>query len=785
MNKNTTGKSNFRPRATGHEAGANGVGAREAVGGYRSNGQGMGASVDEPVAGEGLYGSNRRNPFDPSQNGQGFGPEAWRPLASQMAEDEEEEFDWRGILAMLRRRRKLMSLIFLSVVGLGMLITFLMRPVYRASSSLLLTLPSAPAPQSSSSTELPILTSMLSNARASSQTTQIAILQQPETVRGALKRLPANKQQIVLKYYGISAEPQADTDIIDVGVQSYDPQASAAFANALCAEYITQSKRQGQAQINAATNYLNGRLRVVRADLDRKRRDLRDFQGKNNSVDLDTNAKARTAALSAIQDSIRQNEADRAANVAQLASLRATVASMPASVIKPTGLTPSAKAENLKQNLTALELERLKLTQEYTPQSDEVRQVDARIAGIKADLATTAKTEVTGFSTGPDPIRETARQEAARLQGVVGAQEARTRTLKISEQQAREQLRQLPQQQYLLSQLTTDLQTLQKTYEQLDDKYQSLRLQRESSVSNAQVLSFASPVLKPVSPRKLTNLLLSIFTGLVLAVVAAALSDHLDDRVHTQQEAEQATGLPILANIPFVQDKSKQTLLEIGTNSSILLESCRMLRTNIEFAAIGKPLRSITVTSTQPGEGKSTTSVDLAVVMALDGRKVILLDADLRRPSLHTFFDLPNRVGFTNLVNETTTLEEALQPTSVPNLFLLSSGPPPPNPPELLNSKAARAVLSKIAEECDLLLVDTPPALVMADAQIMASATDAALLVVSMQEGGKRQIARTSQSLAHTGTHVLGVVLNKATQDAFGGGYYKDYHKYYGEYAQR
>jgi succinoglycan biosynthesis transport protein ExoP len=781
MNKNTT----ERPKLSAQEAAvqetdANGA-AREAVGAYRSNGQGLNGSVDGPVAGEGLYGSNRRNPFDPSQNGQGFAPETWRPPSSQMSEDDDDALDWRGMLAMLRRRRKTMTLIFLSIVGLGMLLTFLTRPMYRASSSLLLTLPVAGASKDSSGADLPVLTALMSNARASSQTTQIAILQGPETMNGALKRLPENGRRTLLKNYSVAADPQADTDIINVAVQSYDPQVSADFANALCAEYITQSKMQGQAQLNDAADYLNGRLRVVSTALDNKRRELKNFQVKNGSVDLQVDASARTSALSNIQESIRQNQADRMANVAQVAALQARVASLPASVVRPTGLRRSTKAESLKESLTALELQRLKLTQEYTAGSDEVRQVDAQIAGIKADLQSTAATEVTAYSTGPDPIRETARQEAARLQGIIWAQEARDRALKTSEQQSKEQLKTLPQQQYLLSQLTTDLQTLQKTYEQLNDKYLSLRLQRDASVSNATILSPAAPELKPVSPKKLTNLVLSILTGLILAIASAALAEHLDDRVHTPQEAEQATGLPILANIPFEKDKAKQTLLENGTHSSVLLESCRMLRTNIEFAAIGKPLRSITVTSTQPGEGKSTISVDLAVVMALDGRKVILMDADLRRPTLHTFFDLPNRAGFTGLVNETTTLEEALQPTSVPNLFLLSSGPIPPNPPELLNSKAARAVLSKIAEECDFLVVDTPPALVIADAQVMASATDAALLVVSMQEGGKRQIARTGQTLAHTGTHVLGVVLNKASQDAFGGSY-KDYDKHYGAY---
>ncbi len=743
----------------------------------------------QAVVGEGLFhGSTSHTAFGSSSSASGFGSAAFRPFASTDSNSKEEDsLDWRAIFAMLRRRRKIMLGVFLSVVGLGMLITYLTRPIYNASATLLFSEPAAPSSISSATDSFPLMAELVSSSKASGRATQLALLQGSRTMRGAMEHLQKSDAESVKAlqgFFAISADQIGETDLVAVSVQSYSPQAAASFANALCEQFISQNKNQSSEQATKATAYLKNRLGVVRSELDAKRLAYKKFQEVNQTVDPTEEAKARIAQYGDILSSIRQVEANRASDVAELAATRSMTAKMPESQVRPSGITRRTVTEDLKNNLTSLELQRLKTAQEYAPGSDQLRQLDTQIKDIKTRLSTEAKTEIASWSTNLNPIRQNGLQQTAILQARVRSQESRARALNASAREAEAKLKELPDQQYRLGQLMTDLQTLQATYQLLNERYIGMRLREQTSVSNAQFNTPAVPDTQPIRPKKKTNVILSILVGLVLAVAVAAIVDHMDDRVHSQQEAEQASGLSILAQVPFIKDKSKQSLLETGTSSSVLLESYRMLRTNIEFASLGKSLRSITLTSTQPNEGKSTTSTDLAVVMALDGRKVILLDADLRRPTLHTFFDLPNRVGFTNLVAGTFTLEEALHATPIPNLFLLTSGPVPPNPPELLNSKAARAVIAKIGEECDLLIVDTPPALVMADAQIMASMTDGVLLVVSMQEAGKREIARTSQLLTHTGTQVLGAVLNKATAETMGYGSYSNYQKqYYGEYA--
>jgi capsular exopolysaccharide synthesis family protein len=206
-----------------------------------------------------------------------------------------------------------------------------------------------------------------------------------------------------------------------------------------------------------------------------------------------------------------------------------------------------------------------------------------------------------------------------------------------------------------------------------------------------------------------------------------------------------------------------------------MLEAYRLLRTSVLRSDGEDPVRSVAITSAEPNEGKTLSSVNLAVAVALDGKSVILVDADLRHAGIHRHFGLSNEVGFTNVVAGERPLEDALQDTSIPGLRLLASGPLHPSPPELLNSRASRACFHRLSQIADFVVVDTPPALLMADAHIVARMTDGVLLVVSAKESAKHRLDRTSYLLRQTGARLLGTVLNKADEGL--GGYY-GYHRY-------
>ncbi|CAM3776207.1 CpsD/CapB family tyrosine-protein kinase [Aeromicrobium ponti] len=219
---------------------------------------------------------------------------------------------------------------------------------------------------------------------------------------------------------------------------------------------------------------------------------------------------------------------------------------------------------------------------------------------------------------------------------------------------------------------------------------------------------------------------------------------------------------------------NKRRLVTMTSPKSPVSEQYRTVRTNIEFSAVDEEIRSIMVTSSGPGEGKSTTVSNLAVVFANQGKKVLLVDADLRKPTAHYTFDVNNITGLTNVLTKRTTLEKAVVETKEPSLFILPSGPIPPNPAELLGSKAMQDFLEEAYQEFDMVLFDTPPVLAVADAQILANHCDGSILVTRSGETEIEQAEKARDLLQSAKGKLLGAVLNhKKLQDS-------QYYYYYG-----
>lgn len=224
------------------------------------------------------------------------------------------------------------------------------------------------------------------------------------------------------------------------------------------------------------------------------------------------------------------------------------------------------------------------------------------------------------------------------------------------------------------------------------------------------------------------------------------------------------------------QSKNKRQLITLTNPKSPISESYRALRTNIDFSSVDEQLKVIMVTSAGPGEGKSTTITNLAITYAHSERKILLIDADLRKPTAHHTFSVSNRWGLSSVLSKQCTLEEAIQTSSVPNMDLLTSGVIPPNPAEMLGSKRMSEVTDRLREIYDIILIDTPPLLAVTDAQIVATKSDGAILVVD-QGRVKREFAKKAiHNLEKVNARILGVVLNNVKRKAKE----EQYYYYYG-----
>jgi capsular exopolysaccharide synthesis family protein len=348
-----------------------------------------------------------------------------------------------------------------------------------------------------------------------------------------------------------------------------------------------------------------------------------------------------------------------------------------------------------------------------------------------------------------------------------------------------------------ISSLRTKIQLQEDVYANLLTQYEAARVEEAARANSVSVSAPAAQPLEPSKPRMKLNIALGLLVGLVAGVGLAFLVETLDPTMHTASEAETTVQVSFLGSIPEeagAERSSGAACPAGGTQARVsgtaergvgivdheghspASEAYRILRTNIFSESPGAPLKSLLVTSPEPGTGKSTVSANLAVTLAESGRTVILIDADLRRPRIHTAFGLPNETGLSTLLSSegdvgdplqrTQRRESALQKATYPRLRVLTSGPLPSNPTGLLGSDGMRALIAELAGDADIVVIDSPPILAVADATILAPMLDGVLLVTARDQSTGNRAQRALQLLDKAGARPLGLVFNRAQRRA-------------------
>ena len=325
--------------------------------------------------------------------------------------------------------------------------------------------------------------------------------------------------------------------------------------------------------------------------------------------------------------------------------------------------------------------------------------------------------------------------------------------------------------------LTREIERRVMNVSSLTKSSEDLSLRKQAEHDPMMVISPATPAVK-VSPILLNNIVMAVLLGLTLGVGFAMLQEYLDDRIMSPEEARALTSAPALGYVPLIKNQDIK-LLSAGRSHSVL-ESYRVLRSNVQFASVDGTLQSIQVTSTNPGEGKSITALNLAIAMAMDGKQVILVDADLRLPTLHEKLGVQQQPGLTNVLLGRLPLIEALRDTEIPGLRVLTAGLLPPNPAELINSAAMRRLHEELKDHADLVIFDSPPCLATADAQVLASFVDGTLYVIHLGETKKTAIRHATELLRQAHAKTLGLVFNKIDlNERSQNYYYYNYSNYY------
>jgi len=403
-----------------------------------------------------------------------------------------------------------------------------------------------------------------------------------------------------------------------------------------------------------------------------------------------------------------------------------------------------------------------------------VTDTDPQRAKLIADELANQLLQITQASRPQDKNREFIEQQAASLPPKIEAaqQEIQKLEAELSEAFSARQIQDI---QSRINTLEGQINDWQATFAQ----YQLLL--GEKGVNVLTVIEEAAVPTTPIGPQWQMQVALAAAIGMVLAVGAAFLIEYLDDSLKSPEEVSKILGLTTLGGITRIAgDSPTEKLITVRHPKSPISEAYRAMRTNLQFSSLDRPLRSLIVTSPNPIEGKSTTLANLGVVMAQAGKSVVLVDSDLRRPMLHKIFQVPNREGLTTvLLEEEPLLDGRLQETGIENLRLLTSGPLPPNPSELLGSQRMRDLIERLEAEADIVIFDTPPTLPVTDAVVLATQTDGVLLVTDAGRTRRNAALGAAESMRQVGANVLGAVLNRLSPHRSGGYYH--YYYYYAE----
>jgi capsular exopolysaccharide synthesis family protein len=315
--------------------------------------------------------------------------------------------------------------------------------------------------------------------------------------------------------------------------------------------------------------------------------------------------------------------------------------------------------------------------------------------------------------------------------------------------------------------LQTQITTWQAAYAQL------LASQQKNTPNFLSIVETAQTPLQPIGSGLTTNVLLGMAMGLVLSGSAAYLLEYLDDTIKTEEDVRQRLGLMTLGKLLRLKGAEVSSPLVLADQPrSPAAGAYRVLRTNLEFCSIDHPLNTLMITSAGPREGKSMTAANLAIAMAQAGQSIILVDADLWNPVQHHLFELDPATGLTNVLRGHASLKEVLQTVPIERLYVLPAGPLPPNPADLLGSRRMEYLIEALREQADVIIFDTPPTMVDADAAILAAQVDGVVIVVDA--GATRRLAacHSKEALEAVGANLVGVALNRVPESGRRSSYY-------------
>lgn len=695
----------------------------------------------------------------------------------------ESELNLHEYINIIRRRRAAFLQVAVVVVAIGFVVTAAARPVYATKAKILV-----PPAQSSinlidATNPIGALMGMLQPDSAAAQMQQLQGRPfQLEAMRAAGIPVhqgagaPAIKVQLADASSRLSQMATGGSQVIDVTVEWTDRAGAVRLANELVTLHLQKMDEYANGNLGKMTEFVRGAKTAAQRDLEKSEDALIRFTRQHPAVQPEAQRDARNRELIDLEARMRAGESNVASGQAQVISLGARLAKIPTYIMLKTS-KENPSIDRLRGKLVELELQRLDLLKEFQPGSRYVKPIELQILEVKQQLdAEPATLSIPNPVPNPvlAPLQTRLGQLEADLEGY-RAEASAARAQLAAKKGLLQQVGPLEIEQSRLVNLRANAQTAYNNY---SATLRDLEIRAKAKLQVARPIELPFLPESPIRPRPAVNAALTLVLALLLGTAAALLQEFLDDRVNSPDDLERLATLPPLGHVPLITGEQGRLIASLPSNSQVA-EAYRALRSSVGFAGIDAPVKTIQVTSASKGEGKTLTSTNLATAMALDGRKVILVDADLRRPSLHRLLQVNHSPGLSEVLAGIKTLDEVLRPSGVDNLQIITAGPIPPNPTELLGSQAFDRVLEELKARADMVIVDTPPCIPVTDPLIVAGKMDGVILVLHVGQTRKPSAKHAIQALARARARILGVVYNQVPTNTSGYSYYYSYYSSY------
>lgn len=580
----------------------------------------------------------------------------------------------------------------------------------------------------------------------------------------------------------IRLEIPKNSEIILIKVNNPSPERAMWLANGLAYALVHKNQEEGRKEAVATRKFIEEQLYgdakkgtkgLYQRLLEAERR-MREFKEKEGILSLEEDVKQKVQRLAQLQSDLEQAEATVSTYKASVEYMRTQLRSQGETRLAGWTVGESPTLIALRQQLVNLEVQLLGLQQKYADNHPDVLAVKKQIEEIKGRIDREAQKTTLQENMQPNPLMD---QLLASQVELLKAEAQRDALRKFVSQLERE-LSQLPEKEMELANLQRDVQVAENLYTTLQQRLQEARIAEATTFGNVTTEEMATLPRIPIYPRKGLNYVLGFLLALALSIGGAVLVEYLDDAIRSPVDIEQRCRTPLLAIIPrFENTGSSLVLLE--SPRSHASEAFRTLRSSLKFASLGKPLKTIMVTSPEPSEGKSTLAANLGGAFAQGGQKTVILDADLRRPRVHEIFGLDKDIGLTNVLVGDMDLDSVIKETGIENLYAITCGPIPPNPAELLESERMKELLEELKQKADIIIIDSPLVIGLADAVILSSISDGVLIVARYNSTSRSAFNQARKMLETANANILGAVLNEMDMRRARYGYYYYYYYYY------